>query len=123
METLTRYLACELGRFNIRVNCVCGGPVYGDLLSKFPDARAAQNHWESMTPDGELTNPMDLAQTIAFLVGDDARGINGAVWMVDRGFSATADGRSRHRDIQGESNGRPALRGMTSNNGHYSRTI
>ena len=36
VETLTRYLACELGQFGIRVNCVAGGPVYGDLISKFP---------------------------------------------------------------------------------------
>lgn len=93
VETLTRYLACELGHFGIRVNCVAGGPVYGELLSKFPSARATQNHWESITPDGELCTPMDLAQTIAFLVSDEARGINGAVWMVDHGFTARADGR------------------------------
>lgn len=97
VESLTRYLACELGPFGIRVNCVAGGPVYGDLLSKFPAARATQNYWESMIPDGELCSPMDLAQTIAFLVSDEARGINGAVWMVDHGFSATADGQRIQR--------------------------
>jgi enoyl-[acyl-carrier protein] reductase III len=90
VESLTRYLACALGPSGIRVNCVAGGPVYGELLAKFPDARAAQSRWESMTPDGELCTPMDLAQTIAFLVSDEARGINGAVWIVDHGFSATA---------------------------------
>jgi NAD(P)-dependent dehydrogenase (short-subunit alcohol dehydrogenase family)/acyl carrier protein len=97
VESMTRYLACVLGPSGIRVNCVAGGPVYGDLLAKFPDARAAQSHWESMTPDGELCTPMDLAQTIGFLVSDEARGINGAVWMVDHGFSATAEGQLRHR--------------------------
>lgn len=93
VETMTRYLACELGPYGIRVNCVAGGPVYGDLISKFPNAQAMQDHWESMTPDGELCSPLDLANTIAFLVSDDARGINGSVWMVDHGFSAIADGR------------------------------
>ncbi len=93
VETLTRYLACELGRDGIRVNCVAGGPVYGDLLSKFPSAQQAQEHWESMTPDGELCNPMDLANAVGFLLSDEARGINGSVWMVDHGFSAIADGR------------------------------
>ncbi len=97
VESLTRYLACVLGSSGIRVNCVAGGPVYGELLAKFPDARAAQNHWESMTPDGELCTPMDLAQTIAFLVSDEARGINGAVWIVDHGFSATAERQLQHR--------------------------
>ena len=94
VESLTRYLACELGPFGIRTNCVAGGPIYGDLLSKFPDARAAQAHWESLTPDGQLCSPQDLANAVAFLVSDEARGINGSVWMVDHGFSATADRRS-----------------------------
>ncbi len=93
VESLTRYLACELGPFGIRVNCVAGGPIYGDLLSKFPNSRSTQAHWESMTPDGELCSPLDLANSIAFLVSDEARGINGSVWMVDHGFSATSDGR------------------------------
>jgi len=93
IETMTRYLACELGPFGIRVNCVAGGPVYGDLLSKFPAAQATQKHWESITPDGELCSPMDLANAIGFLVSDEARGITGSVMTVDHGFSATADGR------------------------------
>ena len=100
VESLTRYLACELGQFGIRVNCVAGGPVYGDLLSKFPAAQTTQNHWESIIPDGELCSPMDLAQTIAFLVSDEARGVNGAVWMVDHGFSAIADGQSLRRVLR-----------------------
>lgn len=100
VESLTRYLACELGRFGIRVNCVAGGPVYGDLLKKFPAAEVTQSYWESITSDGELCSPMDLAQTIAFLVSDEARGITGAVWMVDHGFSAIADGQPLHRVLR-----------------------
>ena len=92
VETQTRYLACELGKFGIRVNCVVGGPVYGDLLSKFPDAQATQHHWETVCADGHLTSPLDLANTIGFLVSDDARGINGAIWAVDHGFSAMSSG-------------------------------
>ena len=97
VESLTRYLACELGGYGIRVNCVAGGPVYGDLISKFPEARATQDYWESIIPDGQLCDPLDLAETIAFLVSDAARGINGAVWMADHGFSANADGQRRRR--------------------------
>jgi enoyl-[acyl-carrier protein] reductase III len=103
VESMTRYLACELGQFGIRVNCVVGGPVYGDLLSKFPSAQAAQNHWESMTPDGELCSAIDLANAIGFLVSDEARGINGSIWNVDHGFSAVADGRSSRARTNGHS--------------------
>lgn len=101
VETMTRYLACELGPLGIRVNCVAGGPVYGDLLSKFPNAQKTQSHWESLTPDGELCSPNDLAQAIGFLVSDEARGITGSIMMVDHGFSATADSRPL-RQIQRE---------------------
>lgn len=97
VESMTRYLAYEFGGYGIRANCVAGGPVYGDLLSKFPAARATQDYWESIVPDGQLCSPLDLAQTIAYLVSDEARCVNGAVWMVDHGFSANADGQRRRR--------------------------
>jgi len=93
VETMTRYLACELGQFGIRVNCIVGGPIYGELLSKFPNSQAAQHHWESMTPDGTLANSMDIANAIGFLVSDEASGVNGSIWNVDHGFTASADGR------------------------------
>lgn len=93
VETMTRYLACELGQYGIRVNCVVGGPVYGELLSKFPNSRSTQHHWESMTPDGSLCSPMDLANAVGFLVSDESSGVNGSIWNVDHGFSAIADGR------------------------------
>ena len=92
VESMTKYLACEAGHLGIRVNCVAGGPVYGDLITKFPGADEARNRWETTSPDGELTSALDLAKTIAFLVSDDARGINGAIWTVDHGFSAAAAG-------------------------------
>lgn len=95
VESMTKYLACEVGQFGIRVNSVAAGPIYGDLISKFPDAGQSRSRWEATSSDGELTSPLDVARTISFLVGDDARGINGAVWTVDHGFSATAPGQQR----------------------------
>ncbi|MEZ6079442.1 MAG: hypothetical protein R3C56_28360 [Pirellulaceae bacterium] len=55
---MTRYLACELGQFGIRVNCVAGGPVYGDLLEILccgSDAAAlgiVYTRWQALQPDG-----------------------------------------------------------------------
>lgn len=94
VETLTRYLACELAPLGIRANCVAGGPVYGELLDQFPDTRNVQHRWEANTPDRQLCSPLDLANAIAFLASEDARGINGSVWVVDHGFSAVADTRT-----------------------------
>ena len=93
VETLTKYLAAELAKYGVRANCVAGGPVYGDLLDKFPQADLRKQQWEAKTPGGELTNPLDLARTIAFLLSDEAKGVNGAVWQVDQGFSVTTEAR------------------------------
>jgi NAD(P)-dependent dehydrogenase (short-subunit alcohol dehydrogenase family) len=93
VESLTRHLACELGGFGIRTNCVAGGPVYGQVLSNYPDARATLNYWETLIPDGELCTPSDLARTVAFLVSDEARGVNGAVWNVDHGLATRSHSR------------------------------
>lgn len=93
VESLTRYLACELAPLGIRTNCVSGGPVYGDLISMYPEASATHNYWENIIPDGQMCSPMDLASTIAFLLTDEARAINGAVWTVDHGASTRAHSR------------------------------
>ena len=93
VEAMTRNLACELAPYGIRINCISGGPVYGEVMSQYPESRATFNYWESIVPDGELCSPMDLASTIAFLVSDEARAINGAIWTVDHGASTRAHSR------------------------------
>lgn len=93
VESLTRYLAFELAPYGIRTNCVSAGPVYGDLITKFPDNEERIAHWESITPGGELCTPDDVAEITAFLLGDAAARVNGAVWVVDNGVSGQIDGR------------------------------
>ena len=94
VEALTRYLACELAPQAIRANCIAAGPVYGDVLDKLSGGdQGAVHRWEAMTPGGTLCDPLDIARAVAFLASDDAVAINGAVWTVDRGFSAHVDGR------------------------------
>ncbi len=93
VESMTRYLACELAAQNIRVNCVAAGPVYGSLLDKLAETTTTREHWEAMTPGGALCDPLDIARVIAFLVSDHAIGTNGSIISVDRGFSSHVDGR------------------------------
>jgi enoyl-[acyl-carrier protein] reductase III len=93
VESLTRYLACELGPRGVRTNCVSAGPVYGDLLDRFPEADETIAHWERITPGGELTQPEDVAAVVEMLLGDRTARVNGAVWVVDNGVSVQIDGR------------------------------
>ena len=92
VESLTRYLATELAPDGIRVNCLSAGFVYGDLLNRFPDAAARISRWEAATPGAQLCTADDVADVTELLLGPKTQRVNGAVWVVDGGLSATVDG-------------------------------
>lgn len=92
VESLTRYLATELAPDGVRVNCLSAGFVYGDLLNKFPDAAARISRWEAATPGAQLCTADDVADVTELLLGPKTQRVNGAVWVVDGGLSATVDG-------------------------------
>jgi NAD(P)-dependent dehydrogenase (short-subunit alcohol dehydrogenase family)/acyl carrier protein len=92
VESLTRYLATELAPDGIRVNCLSPGFVYGDLLNKFPDAAARISRWEAATPGAQLCTADDVADVAELLLGPKTTRVNGAIWVVDGGLSATVDG-------------------------------
>lgn len=94
VESLTKYLAGELATFGVRANCVVAGPVYGELISKFQDSQEAQRFWESLSPDRELSNSVDIVNIIEFLTSEKGRGVNGAIWTVDHGFSSQLSSQS-----------------------------
>ena len=77
--SLTRALANELGRFDIRVNCVAPGftPTPGsDVLGSYDPTR---------TPLGRVMRPDDLFGTIAHLLSDDAAFVSGQSILVNGG--------------------------------------
>jgi enoyl-[acyl-carrier protein] reductase III len=92
VESLTRYLATELAPDGVRVNCLSPGFVYGDLLNKFPDAAARLSRWEAATPGAQLCTADDVADVVELLLGPKTKKVNGAIWVVDGGLSATVDG-------------------------------
>lgn len=86
---LTRSLALELARENIRVNCVCPGvvetPMTADLQEKIGKEsfqRIAEAH-----PLG-LGAPSDVANAILFLLSGASRWITGSALPVDGGYTA-----------------------------------
>ncbi|WP_273728722.1 SDR family NAD(P)-dependent oxidoreductase [Brucella gallinifaecis] len=89
IERITQLLAAELGRFNIRVNCI--GPTHV-MTPPLVAAIAAGERDESkiMAPHAlnYLPEPEDVAETIAFLVSDKARAITGAFLPIDSGIIA-----------------------------------
>lgn len=83
LESLVRYLAVELGPQNIQVNALSAGPVYGDLLSRYPDQERLIPYWESRTTTGRLASEEDMAEAVLWLLSPQARPVNGATLLAD----------------------------------------
>jgi 3-oxoacyl-[acyl-carrier protein] reductase len=81
---LTKTLARELGRANVRVNAVAPGFTSTDMVKRVPDTILAGI--VERTPLGRLAEPDEIAAAYAFLASDDARFITGAVLDVDGGL-------------------------------------
>ena len=92
---LTQILSVELGRFDIRVNCVAPTYVLSDTLKQ----RIAEGlrDGEAIRKAGALTTyvlPDDIANAAAFLCSDAARAITGVLLPVDAGWQAATIYRS-----------------------------
>ena len=89
LDQLTRVMAIELGRHGIRVNAVnptvtltpMGRMAWGDPARSGPML--------ARIPLGHFAEPLDVAQTVAYLLSDAARMVHGVTLPVDGGFLAT----------------------------------
>src|SRR5437660_8758130 len=52
LESVTRYLARDLGRYKIRVNAVCAGPLATLAASGIPGFKDFEEVWEKRAPLG-----------------------------------------------------------------------
>jgi NAD(P)-dependent dehydrogenase (short-subunit alcohol dehydrogenase family) len=88
--SLTRSIAAEYARQNIRANCISPGGVLTPPTLAFihavdgVEARMKQAH-----PIGRLGQPEEIANVVLFLASDDASFITGACYVVDGGSMAT----------------------------------
>lgn len=78
---LTKSLARELGKDNIRVNAVAPGVTNTDMVSALPDDVIAP--LVATIPLGRVGEPEDMANAFLFLASDMASYITGAVLPVD----------------------------------------
>lgn len=84
---LTRSMAAELGRHGIRANVIAPGATKtGRALGRLGDAM--EERYGSWNPLGKTTSPEEVADGIAYLLSDAARGITGVVMPVDAGMTA-----------------------------------
>src|SRR5207244_13485749 len=89
LESITRYLARDLGRSGIRVNCVSAGPLRTMAAKSIPGLDVLATAWSRRAPlHWDTTDPEPVARTVVFLLSDWARGIAGAIVGVAGGYDA-----------------------------------
>ncbi|MGE5461245.1 MAG: enoyl-ACP reductase FabI [Solirubrobacterales bacterium] len=89
LESVTRYLARDLGPHGVRVNTVSAGPLRTIAGKGIPGFQALAEGWSDRAPLGwDNTDAAPVADVIAFLLSDLARGITGEMVHVDGGYHA-----------------------------------
>jgi len=89
---LTKAMAIDHGRQNIRVNCICPGDVDTPMLPE--DARLRGQKWEDYLagcrnrPLGRIGTADEIAKAALFLASDDSSFMTGATLVVDGGGTA-----------------------------------
>jgi 3-oxoacyl-[acyl-carrier protein] reductase len=84
----TKTLACELARFNVRVNAVAPGVIEAPMLDEMLSGSGDPAPALARVPLGRLGAPGDVASAVAFLCSAAASYITGAVLPVDGGWLA-----------------------------------
>jgi meromycolic acid enoyl-[acyl-carrier-protein] reductase len=89
LESVTRYLARDLGPKRIRVNTVSAGPMKTMAGKGIPGFDTIAGSWADRAPLGwDLNDARPVAGAIVFLLSDLSRGITGELVHVDGGFHA-----------------------------------
>jgi NAD(P)-dependent dehydrogenase (short-subunit alcohol dehydrogenase family) len=87
--SMTRELAVQFARQNIRINALCPGPVETPLLlSIYGDDPAALERRRTHWPTGRLARPREVVNGALFLASDESTYVNGATFLVDGGLTA-----------------------------------
>ena len=89
LESVTRYLARDLGPKRIRVNTVSAGPMKTMAGKGIPGFDRIAGGWAARAPLGwDPNDPRPVAGAVAFLLSDLSAGITGELVHVDGGFHA-----------------------------------
>ena len=88
---LTKQGAVEYAKDNIRINCVCPGPMLTPMVRAAAE-KAGQTipefskQWN--LPRGLISDPLEVAKVVLFLASDESSNVIGASILADGGYTA-----------------------------------
>ena len=89
LVSVTRSLAVEHGKHNIRFNVVCPGSTETEMWEPIKQANpAVLENVARLCPLGRVAQPEEIANAVLFLASDEASFITGSVLVVDGGLTA-----------------------------------
>jgi meromycolic acid enoyl-[acyl-carrier-protein] reductase len=89
LESVSRYLARDLGPQGIRVNLVSAGPLGTVAARGIPGFEQLADLWRAQAPLGwDIADPVPVARAICWLLSDYSQAISGEIVHVDGGFHA-----------------------------------
>jgi glucose 1-dehydrogenase len=87
IEMMTKTVALELARDNIRVNLVAPGAIDTDMNTILRDNKTELENVLKLIPMGKIGSADDIANVIEFLASNKASYITGASFFVDEGMT------------------------------------
>jgi len=85
---MTREIAVEFARQNIRANALCPGPVQTPLLAELLADPARRQRRLVHIPMGRFAQAPEIANAALFLASDESSYVTGATFTVDGGITA-----------------------------------
>ena len=88
VHQLTKSLACEWAKYNIRVNAIAPGYVATKMTLLGRSKPEWFRYWIEMTPMKRLAKPSEIASSVLFLASDSSSYCTGSILSVDGGYTS-----------------------------------
>lgn len=86
---MTRQLALDLAKHNIRVNATCPGFIDTPLVKSMSESQPEMRRvWESWHALNRFGTPKEVAYAVLYLASDESSFVTGATLLIDGGFTA-----------------------------------
>jgi enoyl-[acyl-carrier protein] reductase I len=87
LETITRYLANDLGPKGIRVNAISAGPIKTLAAAGVPGFRLMLKYSEKASPLRKLVSQEDIGNAALWLASDMGSAVTGEIVHIDAGYN------------------------------------